>query len=102
MTLEQCHKYKISLNLNKCIFCALFGIMLGHVVCGDGVLVEPSKIVIIVDLPPPTTMKQLRETLGHTGYYQKFIKGYAEVTTPMEKYRRKMLSYSGQKFSKRV
>jgi hypothetical protein len=23
--------------------------------------------------------------LGHTGYYQKFIKGYAHITTPMEK-----------------
>jgi hypothetical protein len=27
----------------------------------------------------------LRETLGHTGYYKKFIKGYANITAPMEK-----------------
>jgi hypothetical protein len=48
-------------------------------------LVDPSKIAIIVDLPPPTTVKQLRTVLGHTGYYRKFIKGYAQITTPMEK-----------------
>jgi hypothetical protein len=48
-------------------------------------LVDPSKIAIIVDLPPPTSVKQLRTTLGHTGYYKKFIKGYAQITTPMEK-----------------
>jgi hypothetical protein len=24
-------------------------------------------------------------TLGHIGYYKKFIKGYAKITTPMEK-----------------
>ena len=84
MMLEQCHRYQISLKLKKCIFCAHFGIMLGHVVCHDGILLDPAKIAIIVDLPPPTTMKQLRKTLGHTRYYQKFIKGYAKVTAPME------------------
>ena len=58
---------------------------MGHVVCRDGILVDPVKIAIILDLPPPNTAKQLRETLGHNGYYRKFIKGYAEVTAPMEK-----------------
>jgi hypothetical protein len=48
-------------------------------------LVDPSKIAIIVDLPPPTSVKQLCTALGHIGYYRKFIKGYAQITTPMEK-----------------
>ena len=53
---------------------------MGHVVCHDGILMNPANIVIIVDLPPPTTFKQLRTMLGHMGYYQKVIKGYEEVT----------------------
>jgi hypothetical protein len=48
-------------------------------------LVDPSNIAIIVDLPPPTSFRQLCTTLGHTGYYRKFIKGYTQITTPMEK-----------------
>ena len=84
MMLERCFHYHISLNLKKCIFCAPFGILLGHVVCRQRVLVDPAKIAIIIDLPPPTIVKQLRETLGHTRYHQKIIKGYADVTTPME------------------
>jgi hypothetical protein len=36
-----------------------------------------SKIVVIVNLPPLKSVCQLRATLGHTGYYRKFIKGYA-------------------------
>ena len=48
-------------------------------------MVDPAKIAIILNLPPPNSIKQLRTTLGHTGYYRKFIKGYAKITAPMEK-----------------
>jgi hypothetical protein len=60
-------------------------VLLGHIVCKQGLLVDPSKIAIIVVLPPPTLVKQLCIALGHTGYYRKFIKGYAQITTLMEK-----------------
>jgi hypothetical protein len=42
-----------------------------------GLLVDPTKIAIIVNLPPPKSVCQLRATMGHTVYYKKFIKGYA-------------------------
>jgi hypothetical protein len=47
-------------------------------------LVDITKITIILELEPPTSVRQLRETLCHTGYYEKFIKGYAQITTPMK------------------
>jgi hypothetical protein len=59
--------------------------LLGHIVCKQGLLVDPSKIAIIVYFSPPTSVKQLRTMLGHTGYYKKFIKEYAQITAPMEK-----------------
>jgi hypothetical protein len=40
---------------------------------------------IIFYLHPPTSVRQLCTALGHTGYYRKFIKGYAQITTPMAK-----------------
>ena len=60
MMLARCRQYQIMLNSNKCILCAPFGVLLGHVVCCDGILVDPTKIVIILDLPPPTSITQLR------------------------------------------
>jgi hypothetical protein len=71
-------------ELEECIFFSPFGVLLGHIVCKKGLLLDPSKIAIIVDLPPPTSVRQLHTALGHTGYYRKFIKGYAQITTPME------------------
>jgi hypothetical protein len=66
-------------------FMTPFGILLVHIVCKQGLLVDPTKIVVIVNLPPPKSVCQLRETLGLIGYYKKFIKGYAQINAPMEK-----------------
>ena len=84
LMLAKCREHQISLNLKKCIFCVPFGILLGHVVCIQGLMVDPAKISIIVNLPPPTSVKKLCTTLGHTGYNRKFIKGYAQITASME------------------
>ena len=46
---------------------------------------QSNKFAIILDLPPPTSVMQIRSVLGHIGYYRKFIRGYATITTPMEK-----------------
>jgi hypothetical protein len=54
---------------------------------------DPAKIVVIVNLPAPKIVYQLRATLGHTGYYKKFIKGYAQITSPMEKLLRNDTKY---------
>ena len=86
LMLAKCRQHHISLNLKKCIFCVPFGILLGHIVSRQGLMVYPAKITIIVNLPPPNSVKQLHTTLGHTGYYKKFIKGYAKITAPMEKF----------------
>jgi hypothetical protein len=83
--LDKCRQCHISLNLKKCILFSPFGVLLGHIVCKQGLLVDRSKIAITVDLPPPTSFKQLRIALGHTRYYRKLIKGYLQITTPMEK-----------------
>jgi hypothetical protein len=38
LMLDRCRQCHISLNLKKCIFCAPFGILLGHVVCKQGII----------------------------------------------------------------
>ena len=65
------------LNLKKCFFYVPFGIMLGHVVCRQGLIVDPTKIIVIINLEAPRSVKQLCAILGHRGYYRKFIKNYA-------------------------
>jgi hypothetical protein len=73
LMLDKYRQCQIDLNMKKCIFFSPFGVLLGHIVCKKGLLVDPSKITIIVDLLPPTIVKQLCTALGHIGYYMKFI-----------------------------
>ena len=54
-----------------------FGIFLGHVVCKKGLMVDLVKITVINNLEAPRRDRELHAMLGHTGYYQKFIKAYA-------------------------
>jgi hypothetical protein len=76
LMLDRFRQCQDSLNIKKCIFNAPFGILLGHVVCKQGLLVDLAKLVVIVNLPPPKSVHQLKSTLGHIGYYRKFIRGY--------------------------
>lgn len=57
LMLDTCRRYQIALNLKKCIFCVPFGILLSHVVCKLGLMVEPVKIVVIVNLEAPMNVK---------------------------------------------
>jgi hypothetical protein len=64
LMLDKCRWCQISLNIKKCIFNAPFGILLGNVVCKQGMLVDPAIIVFIVNLPPPKSVQKLKSTLG--------------------------------------
>ena len=73
LMLDRCHQLQISLNMKKFIFCMPFGTILGNILCKDGLLVDPAKIVAILDMVAPTSIREFHATLGHTGYYQHFI-----------------------------
>ena len=62
-----------------------FAILLGHMVWRQGLMVDPAKIMVIINLEAPRSVKQLCTILGHTRYYRKFIKIYAQIIVPMEK-----------------
>ncbi|KAD5961194.1 hypothetical protein E3N88_12667 [Mikania micrantha] len=60
-----------SLNLNpqKCSFGQSTVEYLGHLISGQGVSMDPTKIQVVVDWPASTNIKGLRGFLGLTGYY---------------------------------
>jgi len=91
--MDTCRRHQIALNLKKFTFIVPFRNLLGHVLCKQGLMVDLANIAIILNLEAPRSVKQLRATLGHTAYYRKFIKIYAQITMPMEKLLKKDVTY---------
>ena len=56
---------------------------LGHVVGKGKIRPEESKVEKILNIPKPTTKKQIRSLMGLLGYYRRYIPGYSVVTAPI-------------------
>ncbi|CAJ2641599.1 unnamed protein product [Trifolium pratense] len=74
---------KFFLKDSKCTFAQESISYLGHIVSAKGVGPDPEKIQAMSEWPIPTTIKQLRGFLGLTGFYQKFVKDYAIIASPL-------------------
>ncbi|KAL1540646.1 hypothetical protein AAHA92_24966 [Salvia divinorum] len=70
-------------KLSKCTFCSTTVEYLGHLITDGQLQADPSKIAAMVAWPIPSTVKQLRGFLGLTGYYRRFIAGYASIAAPL-------------------
>jgi hypothetical protein len=55
------------------------GVVLGHFISYAGIQVDPAKIQVILDIPNPSTQKEVRSFLGHAGYYRRFIKKFPNL-----------------------
>ena len=70
---ERLKKYKLRLNPNKCTFGVRSGKLLGFVVSGKGIGVDPAKVKVIQEISSPCTEKEVRGFLGRLNYIARFI-----------------------------
>ena len=82
LVLARCEEKCLVLNWGKCHFMVTSGIVLGHVVSSRGIELDKSKIDLILNLPTPKTIKDVRSLLGHVGFYRRFIKNFSSISRP--------------------
>lgn len=62
----------------KCVFAIDKNEYLGRYISAQGIEINPKKVTIVLNWPTPTSVKEFMSFLGLSGYYRKFIRGYAE------------------------
>ncbi|KAK3508128.1 hypothetical protein QTP70_015177 [Hemibagrus guttatus] len=72
----------LTIKLAKCQFCRSELTFLGYRVCPSGILPEHDKIKAVTDFKTLVNLKQVRQFLGLTGYYRRFIQDYVRHAEP--------------------
>lgn len=44
-----------------------YGVLLGHIICKEVLMVDLTKITVLVNIPPLKIVKEVRQFLGSTG-----------------------------------
>src|SRR4051812_31020740 len=70
---ERLRQHNLKMNPMKCALGVSSGKFLGFVVIKNGIQVDPSKIQVIVKMPPPTNLHKLKSFQGHLAYIRMFI-----------------------------
>ncbi|KAK1406229.1 hypothetical protein QVD17_41518 [Tagetes erecta] len=83
LILELLKKEQLYAKFSKCDFWIREVQFLGHVVNESGIHVDPSKIESIKNWAPPKTPTEIRQFLGLTGYYRRFIEGFSKIAQPL-------------------
>lgn len=96
-TLEILSKEGITLNLEKCSFLMDKVVFLGFEVSEGKVKPGPDKIRAIREFEAPTTVRQIRQFLGLTGYFRHFVKGYALMAKSLTNLLKKTVSWQWTK-----
>lgn len=76
-------EHQFYLKSPKCSFCQFKIDYLGHIISNGMVAPDPSKVQAVLDWPVPKNVKALRGFLGLSGFYRRFIRGYAAIAQPL-------------------
>ncbi|RVW35835.1 hypothetical protein CK203_108124 [Vitis vinifera] len=55
----------------------------GNIISEKDIEVDKAKVELIVKLSSPTTVKGVRQFLGHAGFYRRFIKDFSKLSKPL-------------------
>jgi hypothetical protein len=83
LVLKRCKETNLILSWENSHFMVQEAIVFGHIVSKRGIEVDRAKVELIENLPPPTSVKQIRSFIRHAGFYRRFIKDFSKISRPL-------------------
>ncbi|RDY00610.1 Retrovirus-related Pol polyprotein, partial [Mucuna pruriens] len=80
---------QLYVKMLKCDFWLEEVSFLGHVISQGGVIVDSSKITVVVEWEASRSVLEIRSFLGLVDYYRRFINGYSKLALPLTRLIRK-------------
>ena len=72
----------LKIKRSKCDFFKSEIHYLGHLISPEGISPLPNKLDSIKHMPVPNSVKEIKQFLGLTGYYRKFVPRFADISRP--------------------
>lgn len=76
-------KANLTINIEKSKFVLKQVKYLGHLIGHGTIRTDPDKVQAIRDFPLPKSVRQLRRFLGICGWYRRFVRNFASITSPL-------------------
>ena len=73
----------LKMKHSKCDFFKSEIHYLGHLISPEGISPLPKKLDSIKHMPVPNSVKEIKQFLGLTGYYRKFVPRFADISSPL-------------------
>lgn len=87
--LKRLYEAGITVNQEKSQFCRPALKYLGYVIDERGLRVDPEKILAVLNIPAPKTVREIRKFLGIASWYRRFVPNFATRTEPLTRMLRK-------------
>src|SRR4051812_44576263 len=93
IVLQLLRDHRVYAKFSKCEFWLTEVKFLEHVVSGDGIAVNPSKIEAVMDWERPKSVFDIRSFLGLVGYYRRFVLDFSKLAAPLTRLTRKGVKF---------
>jgi hypothetical protein len=94
LVVQVLREHQLYAKFSKCDFFQKQVHYLGHVISKEGVVVDPNKIIYIMEWPTPKDISDIRSFMGLAGYYRMFIKGFSKIGCPITALQKKGVKFT--------